>query len=310
MLPSLIKPSDPSDEKTKRSKNRERLSWWDRLVDDWKPLWSGFRESVEGILKLFEESGRLAIQIGELIQGFHGFLRDHGSRLLILATAAGISSPIFDGWGSARVSSLPLGDWAPAVVLPATVLLVRVTLHAVAKESWRRAKRIERERPDSNIDSELTVQAELRGIANEKLFADGKDGRLDNEEFVHDIMAALYIGVVGSHSGDFVLALLRLEDAYLEAVSTRGRIDDELRSAIQLPWEDLIEFGFDRALQPLQYRCSPVPFSANAHSYVLLGLSGATIPGETTVQISRAATAMVSRLAYGDEAPGWMAGEQ
>jgi len=308
----LIRPPNTSlKDRNGGSTKGARGGWWERFVEDWQPIWAAIEEAVEGLMGLLEQGGRLILQFAELAQGLHGFVRDHGGRWVVLAAALGISSPMTGGWGSSRLADLPLGIWAPAVALPLAAILLRSTLGAVAGESKRRAKRQERERRDSTIERELTIHNERRQIANERLTARGGDGVLDGQEFVHDTVAATYLRAAGSHTDDLILLLLGLEGGRFELVASRNLSDDALAAAVRLPWGKLIasDNAFEGALAPLQYRSAPVAFAASQRHYVLLGLSGATISEETTLEISKGATELMSLLAYGKEAPRWMAEE-
>jgi len=297
-------PKKPDREKP----DQERPTWWDRLVADWQPIWRDFRDAVDGGMSLIEAIGRYLLRCAKLVEKLYYLLRRHAGRWFALAAAVGLSSPLSGGWGVAGLSDLPLGKWAPAAFLPLAALVLRATMHAVAGESRRRARRHEGERRDPGVERDLARQESKRQVAAEEIEKRGHDCALADEDFVHDIVAATYVQCV-SPDDDFSLALEMLDGGRFEPVATRGRIDDELREAIRVPLSSVTETEacFASALEPLQYRGATVTFAAGPYHYVLLGLSGATIPDQVLLAISIGATQLMLKLAYGDETPAWLA---
>ena len=85
-----------------------------------------------------------------------------------------------------------------------------------------------------------------------------------------------------------------------------------MKNQLSVEWPGRVDFDrvLHRALAPLRYRYEAIPLTMGTQDYIVVGISGATIPPETRLEISRTATRLVARYVYGDQLPEWMMGEQ
>lgn len=283
---------------------------------EWKGLWGKVKGFIFDVVAYLEEGGRMVIDGLDLGREIGAYFARRIRLTIALGATIGISSPVTHGWGIQALGESGWLIWSPVAGVPAVIALVALTISSLRhldREARRSFRRRAAEQPDPHTERELALEAERREVVTEELEKNEPTVPLEEQDFVPDDLRELYFKVNrASNAGDLKIGLMGWTGNHLAMVAKRGEIPSSLRDQLTLGWNDLtgIREALDDALEPLRYRHYVVPFSAGMYShYVLIGLSGATIPPHVRLEISRTATRLLGHHAYGLSLPSWATGE-
>lgn len=232
------------------------------------------------------------------------FAARHGQLVFGLALIAGLVSPATDGYGVDWLAGSELATWGPVGALPLAVLilifLTRLLL-LLDREGNRQTGRIRRERPLPGVDRQLKLDAERRDAVNEPLREIEDLPPMEYSSFCADIMRES-LGRIGARGiDDMSLVLTRYtEELGYVGVETVGRLEREVEAKLQLGHvrrEDIDDI-LKEDLAEFQYRHESIRFRAGPHVYLLLAVSGATIPGDVLAELSEASVLMLEEYAW------------
>lgn len=279
------------------------------LSTEIRGLWRDLKLFLRKALRLGDMIGNMAVDVHRLIVKAAGLFARFGGLAAALGVAVGLTSPLFDGWGVDALSKSTLATWAPVGAFAVVFFGVRTVLKlfgVVDREGEREQQRQAEKQPHTGLGERLQLNAGRRRVVNESLNGNTPTAPLDDQGFVSDVLAeACYqLGVRGQ--AGVALTLRRWTPKRgLKEVATRGAIDDIVNGRLNgIGWEDLvdIERALRRALAPFEYAHAALAFTAGRHHYVLIGLSGSSMPDHVYLEISHAATRLVELHANGGKA--------
>ncbi len=276
------------------------------FASDVRRVWRDFKELVTKILRVGDMIGNVALEAHRVVLGGARLLARYG-RVAMPGAVVGLTAPATGGWGIEALSGSPWA-WAPVAGLPAALVGLRgvvALLRATDREGDRQQSRQKKEQKQPDLHHRLQREAGRRKAINGRFRGNGDTPPLESHDYVLDVMAeAVYqVGVRGCR--DVALTLRRWSRKRgLREAATRGVIDDIVNGRLEeVSWDEMVDFdrALGEALDPLEYAHAAVAFTAGAHHYLLVGISGAPIPDHARLEISHAATRLVERYAQGDE---------
>jgi hypothetical protein len=242
--------------------------------------------------------GLLAAQMGAPL------LRSPAGLALLLA-ALGTLSPMTNGFGIDWLASSQMTLWAPVGVLPALMLglwLFARSLVLLNREGKRDATRRQLERPQPGLRTQLARDARRRMEMNEPLRFKRNLPALEDSSFCHDIMVeALKRIRARLGNRDIALALERhVPDRGFTIQEVKGSLDPEVRMSLELGMVGGSDIDplLEEALEDLQYRHKTIDFEIGSRRYLLLAVSGATIPDDVVAEISEATVLMLEEYVW------------
>ncbi len=260
--------------------------------------------------KDFGDALGVALILG-LIAGerFYDLLR-RGAPWIFAAAMAGLASPATSGFGVEWLGRSTLATWLPVGILPLALIVVwfvRFSFRVLGEETKREERRRLRERKRPDLYKLLAKGRRDRAELNAPLELQEDLPKLDDLSFTHDLMAdvaRLLRTQYGIRDAGLVLSRERENKGFLVDV-VKGRIDDRVKDKLQLGVVDRaeIEETLSERLRPLQYRHTKVEFGAGPRRYLLIAVSGATIPDDVRAEIDDTATLLVEDYVWAVRKP-------
>jgi hypothetical protein len=261
-----------------------------------RDAWGAVRDFIEalGVAGIF---GLIAWE------KIYGVLRDCAP-FMPIAALIGLSSPVTGAYGITWISASTAATWFP-VALPVTVLavwLLWLTIEQLREETKREAGRQKRERRRPDLYRLLAKQQRDRVELNAPYELVKGLPKLETINRVADHLTELVQRIQDVYGiTDFAVALLRRhEKSGFQVHLDKGGMDDRVKERLGLGTIDERQIGqaLNAALDPLQYRHREFPFGAGPRSYVLVGVSGATIPDDVRLELSETATLLVEEFVW------------
>lgn len=230
---------------------------------------------------------------------------------MLLAAVGGTISPVTNGFGVSLLQHSPWATWAPVGVLPLLVVLVRLlafSLVALRQETEREESRRKRERKRPGLHKVLVRARTERSELNSQLELDSSLPDLNAFAFTHDILVEV-TGLIRTQYDipDAGIALMHESDDEGFIVDVHHNIEDRVKARLELGagivTRTEAEEALEESLRPLQYRNALEVFGAGPKRYLLVIISGATIPDDARAEISDTATFLVEEYTWAVRKP-------
>jgi hypothetical protein len=276
----------------------------DRLPAWLKAMVLGGREAWH-LFKDFGDTLGDAIIKGLLAaQALRDLLGGPGGLALLGALAGGLS-PLTGGVGIDWLSTSSLAIWSPVGVLPVAVVLLWLlgkSLGTLDREGERDTQRHQRERPQPGVEQQLVVDARRRAELNRKLQHRKDLPLLEDASIYHDVVADLLRRIrarFGNRDIAFVLERFTKKRGF-KVVDVKGGLDREVKDRLELGVVEghYLDQVLDERLASFQYRQRTVEFSIGPRRYLLLAVSGATIPEDVRADVSEATVFLMEEYVW------------
>lgn len=243
------------------------------------------------------------------------FFRRPGGWILFAAMVGGVS-PLTGGLGIDWLSRSSLSVWSPVGFLPTAVIsmwLLRKSLALLNREGERDASRRQRERPQPGVKQQLAADARRRMELNAGLQFKKDLPNLEDASFCHDILVDTLRRIRARFGNqDIAIVLERFtKKKGFKVVESAGGPDREVKAQLQVGMVDGqdVDQVLNARLSGLQYRYAKIEFSIGSRRYLLLAVSGATIPEDVLAEISEATVLFVEEYAWAARSLDSMSGQ-